>query len=166
MTDINPIDAATAALRGQTWATPPAVARLRTDVRSGENFLIAATGALPPLFIGAVMIEWGFEVPREQSDAFHAWLAENEADLAAACPPGVQYRGTYGVFAQSIDTLGAYRTIWTFESLAAMETLAAEVGNATPFGTRLKALTAFRDERIGASRSQQILHPAASAKRT
>jgi len=161
-----PLDAATAALRSQAWATPPAVARLRTDVRSGENFLITTTGALPPLFIGAVMIEWGFEVARDQSEAFHTWLMENEANLAAECPPGVQYRGTYAVFAQSIDTLGAYRTIWTFTSLAAMETLAAEVAAATSFGTRLKALTAFRDERIGASRSQQILHPAASAQRT
>lgn len=165
MTDTTPLDAATAALRNQAWATPPEVARLRTDVRSGENFLIATTGALPPLFIGPVIIEWGFEVPRETSAAFHAWLAANETNLAAECPPGVQYRGTYAIFAQSQE-LGAYRTIWTFDTMAAMETLAAEVDAATSFGTRLQALTAFRDERIGAARSQQILHPAATAKRT
>ena len=162
----DPAGLAAASLRSPVWATPPAVARLRTDVRSGENFLIATSGNLPPLFIGPVVIEWGFEVQRESSGAFHAWLTANETNLAAECPAGVAYRGTYGVFAQSNDSLGGYRTVWSFDSLAALEPLSSEVANATGFAKRMQELTAFRDERIGASRSQQIYHPAATATRT
>lgn len=160
------VELATRVLRGETWASPPSVSRLRTDVRSGENFLIATSGTLPDLFIGAVIVEWGFEVPREKSGALHTWLAENETNLASECPSGVQYRGTYGVFAQSENTLGAYRTIWSFASLSAMELLAKEVASGSSFGKRLQALTGFRDESIGASRSQQIYHPAATSQRT
>lgn len=161
------IDLATSVMKGQTWASPPAVARLRSDVRSGENFLITAgTGDLPDLFIGAVIVEWGFEVTRAQADAFHTWLAENEKSLAAECPTGVRYRGTYGVFAQSDNSFGAYRTVWAFSSLASMELLAGEVGAGSSFGKRMQALTGFRDESIGAARSQQIYHPAATAQRT
>ena len=162
----DPADLATSVLRSQRWANPPSVSRLRTDVRSGENFLIATSGDLPDLFVGAVVVEWGFEVPREQSDAFHTWLTENEKSLASECPSGVQYRGTYGVFAQSERHLGSYRTIWSFDTLGAMEQLANEVTNASSFGKRLRELTAFRDESIGAARSQQIYHPAATSQRT
>lgn len=162
----DPADLAAAVLQNQAWSAPPAVARLRTDVRSGENFLIATSGSLPPLFIGAVVMEWGFEVPREQADAFHTWLQANEQALAAECPAGVRYCGTYGVFAQSDNALGAYRTVWAFDSLAALETLSAEVAHGASFAKRIAELTAFRDERIGAARSQQIYHPAATAVRT
>ena len=163
----NTIDQATAALRGQSWAASPAVSRLRTDVRSGENFLMTTTaGKLPDLFVGGVVIEWGFEVVRNKAVAFHAWLVQNETQLASEAPAGVQYRGTYGVFAQSDNSLGAYRTIWAFDSMATMDVLAKEVANGTAFGKRMQELTAFRDESIGASRSQQIYHPAATAQRT
>ena len=160
------VDLATDLLKGQLWASAPSVSRLRTDVRSGENFLIASSGQLPELFIGPVVMEWGFEVIRDKSDAFHAWLAQNETGLAADCPSGLQYRGTYGVFAQSERTLGSYRTIWSFDSLGALELLGQEVEKDTSLGKRLKELVSFRDESIGASRSQQIYHPAANSRRT
>lgn len=160
------IELATSVLKSQTWASSPTVSRLRTDVRSGENFLLATSGNLPDLFVGAMIVEWGFEVPREQSDTFHKWLAENEKSLASEYPAGVQYRGTYGVFAQSDRLLGSYRTIWAFDSLGAMELLAKEVAERSSFGARLRDLTGFRDESIGASRSQQIYQPAASSQRT
>lgn len=160
------VDLATQLMRGQRWATAPKVSPLRSDIRSGENFLIATSGNLPELFIGAVVVEWGFEVPRDKAASFHTWLSENETSLASECPAGVQYRGTYGVFAQSERTLGSYRTVWSFASLAALELLAREVAEGSSFGNRVQALTAFRDESIGASRSQQIYHPAANAQRT
>lgn len=167
MTESNdPADLAAAVLQNQGWASAPSVSRLRTDVRSGENFLIATSGSLPPLFIGAVVMEWGFEVAREQSEGFHTWLQANEQALAAECPAGVRYCGTYGVFAQSEMSLGGYRTVWAFDSLAAMEALSGEVAAGGSFGKRVGELTGFRDERIGAARSQQIYHPAATAVRT
>ena len=166
ITKHGPIDMATQAMKDQRWATAPKVSPLRSDIRSGENFLIATSGNLPELFIGSVVVEWGFEVSRDRAAAFHAWLVENETSLASECPAGVQYRGTYGVFAQSERTLGSYRTVWSFASLAALELLAQEVAATSSFGTRVQALTAFRDESIGASRSQQIYHPAAMAQRT
>ena len=164
--ETDPVELAASVLRGQHWASPPAVSRLRTDVRSGENFLIATSGNLPELFIGAVIVEWGFEVSRDKADRFHAWLAENEKSLAAECPTGVQYRGTYGVFAQSGSGLGSYRSVWAFASLGTMELLAKEVGDGSSFGKRLRALIGFRDESVGASRSQQIYLPAATSTRT
>lgn len=170
MTDLSapsdPADLAAAVLQGQAWSAAPSVARLRTDVRSGENFLIATSGSLPPLFIGAVVMEWGFEVPRAQADGFHTWLQANEQAIAAECPAGVRYCGTYGVFAQSENTLGAYRTVWAFDSLASMEAMSAERAAGGSFGRRVSEMTAFRDEQIGAARSQQIYHPAATAMRT
>jgi hypothetical protein len=164
--EIDPVELAAQALRREAWASPPAVARLRTDVRSGENFLIATSGQLPELFIGSVVIEWGFDVAKEKSKDFHDWLGQNEKSLAAQCPPGVQYRGTYGVFAQSDNSLGEYRTVWAFDSLATMEQLAAEVSKGSDFGKLVQALSAFRNDIPGASRSQQIYHPAATAVRT
>jgi hypothetical protein len=164
--ETDPAALAAQALRSQVWARPPEVARLRSDVRSGENFLIAMAAGLPDLFIGGVVIEWGFEVPKNSAEAFHAWLVENEKSLAAQCPTGVQYRGTYGVFAQSHQTLGAYRTVWAFDTLASLEILAQEVAKKSAFGQLVQALSDFRDESIGASRSQQIYHPAATAIRT
>lgn len=162
----DPVDLAAQALQQQIWASPPEVARLRSDVRSGESFLITPGGALPSLFVGAVVIEWGFDVPKDKADGFHQWLIENEKALADECPAGVHYRGTYGVFAQSDRDLGVYRTVWAFDSLATMELLGKAVAEASPFGLRLQGLTAFRDESQGAGRSQQIYHPAATAQRT
>lgn len=161
------VEAATDLLRRQRWAVGPSVSRLRTDVRSGENFLLATPeGQLPDFLLGKVVVEWGYEVTRAESDAFHAWLAANEDALAKGCPSGVTYLGTYGVFAQSERTLGAYRTIWAFESLGSLESLAREVSVSSEFGKRLAELIGFRDESIGASRSQQIYQPAAGAVRT
>ena len=161
-----PVDLATQVMKNQRWATAPKVSPLRSDIRSGENFLIATSGNLPELFIGSVVVEWGFEVPRDRAAAFHTWLTENETSLASECPAGMQYRGTYGVFAQSERTLGSYRTVWSFASLAALDLLAKEAAAGSSFGNRVQALTAFRDESIGVSRSQQIYLPAANAQRT
>jgi hypothetical protein len=164
--EIDPVELAAQALQSQAWVSPPAVARLRTDVRSGENFLIATSGTLPDLFVGSIVIEWGYDVAKEKSADFHTWLGQNEKTLAAQCPTGVQYRGTYAVFAQSDNSLGEYRTVWAFDSLATMEQLAAEVSKGSDFGKLVQALSGFRNDVPGASRSQQIYHPAATAVRT
>ena len=41
--------------------------------------------------------EFGFDVKKGQALDFQRWLSENESKLAAACPSGVEYIGTYAV---------------------------------------------------------------------
>lgn len=161
----NAHDATMALLFGGAQIPEPVVERLRSDIRSGENFLLTG-GAVPANFIGNLVVEWGYEVAPAQVASFHQFLVANEATLHQECPTGVQYKGTYAVWSQSNMTLGSYRTVWAFTALADMEKLAAAVAGNTLFGQRLKALTAFRDTSIGASRSQQMYERAATATTT
>jgi hypothetical protein len=157
------LDAATELLRGARQLSPPTVEPLRSEVRSGENFLLTG-GAAPANFVGKLIVEWGFEVSPGQVPQFHQFLAANEAAIHQESPDGVHYKGTYAVWAQSNMLLGNYRTIWAFDEIADLGKLAAAVAGNTAFGQLLKQLTAFRDTSIGASRSQQMYQVAASAQ--
>lgn len=80
----------------------------------------------PHLFAG-LFVKWVFSVPPEEIRDFHAWLRENETEIATGLRGlgrGVNYKGTYGV-ATTQDAgytrIPRYRTYWTFESRALME---------------------------------------------
>jgi hypothetical protein len=152
---------------------PPAVDELVSVIRSGEAFLInptetgprAAARSMhwPPAFI----IEWGYDVEFERAAQFHRWLQDNEPLLTTCMPQGVIYLGTYAVFAQSEQSLGAYRTVWGFATFEAMQAMGGAQGVAgySDFNRLLNELISFRDHRIGAGRSQQMYQPAGSARR-
>jgi hypothetical protein len=159
------VDAAAALLAGASVFPAPAVEQLRSEVRSGENFLLGNPSAAAN-FIGNLIIEWGYEVDPARVAAFHQWLVDNEMTLHQESPDGVYYKGTYVVWVQSNMQLGAYRTIWAFNELSDMTRLAHAAANDTVFGRLLKQLTGFRDTSIGSSRSQQMYQPAAGAQQT
>lgn len=161
MTDRNTaLDHAAALLAGGMQVPEPVVERLRSEVRSGENFLIGG-GQAQANFIGTIVIEWGYDVAAGDAQNFRDFLLANELSLHQECPGGVHYRGTYAVWSQSIGQLGQYRTVWAFDSLADFAKIEQAVSGETLFGQLIRQLTAYRSTAAGASRSQQMYQPAA-----
>ncbi|HEY4251309.1 MAG TPA: hypothetical protein VGM87_08910 [Roseomonas sp.] len=153
-------DAAEALLRAQGAIAPASVTPLVSVVRSGEQFLILppASGAVSAGPLGRILLEWGYEVPRDQHAAFQAFLKTTHATLRASSVPGIEYLGTYTVFQQSDRTLGSFRTIWGFQALGQMEEMSAKVADAGDvWGKAVKDLMQFRDGDYAAGRSQVIL---------
>ena len=70
------------------------------------------------VLLGALVIEWGYDVPFNKHEEFKNWLIINEAKIVAVCnQTDVSYRGTYAVSATSEKHSGLYRTIWSFKTL-------------------------------------------------
>lgn len=166
---------AEALLRGRRLDAP-SVAPLVSVVRSGEQFLIIGASAAPTVGLGAIVLEWGYEVTASRRALFKTFLSNFESTLETGCPPGVAYQGTYAVFQQSERSLGSFRTIWVFGALADMQAMtdvvaaavlppaitAAAMATATwTWGEAVKVLMDFRDTDYAAGRSQVILQPAA-----
>ncbi len=167
---------AEALARGKPLDTPR-VAPLVSVVRSGEQFLIIGTGDAPPVTLGALVMEWGYEVAPARRALFQTFLATFETELQAGCPDGVVYRGTYAVFQQSERSLGSFRTIWSFSRLVDLQAMTDAVAAATMpadlseaamaaedwnWGQLVKVLMDFRDTDYAAGRSQVMLQPAAA----
>ncbi|SHI67144.1 hypothetical protein SAMN02745194_00789 [Roseomonas rosea] len=169
----DPARAAEALLRAQGHVPPASVAPLVSVVRSGEQFLLvppassSGTGGGTAPGTGAantrrILLEWGYEVPREQYGAFQTFISDSNATLLA-CPAGIAYLGTYTVFQQSERSLGSFRTIWGFERLSLMEEMTLRVADPKDdWGKAVKQLMAFRDPSYAAGRSQVILQLAAA----
>ena len=164
MSDAPDAASAAAALLREGGRLPPAsVTPLVSVVRSGEQFLLLQ----PPEegsddTLDRILLEWGYEVPRDQHAAFRQFLSEKNG-LLAAPPSGITYLGTYAVFQQSERSLGSFRTIWGFRSLSLMETMTAHVADpADDWGKAVKQLMDFRDPSYTAGRSQVILQLAAA----
>lgn len=180
MTEQTSLDLIQALLRDSSGAIdPPAVEPLRSVIRSGEAFLFSGQapgmlgpGPVPPAcqhpmeHLGCLLCEWGFSVMPEHAAQFHRWLEVNEAELSQVAPQGVRYRGTYAVVAQSDLSLGDYRSIWVFDSVAAAVTMDQACAAGGRFAQLLAELNSFRDRRIGATRSQQMYQPAAHTRRS
>lgn len=154
---------------------PPAVDPVRSVIRSGDQFLLSgqiehSLTPQPPdapsaIFIGALVVEWGYEVDYAQGDQYARWLADNERELADLVPEGVAYRGTYAVLTQTNLELGSYRTVWAYASLAALQAMDVGLAGGGRFAELLQEMTSFRDRRIGASRSAQFYQPAGQTRR-
>ena len=72
--------------------------------------------------------EQGFDVRDGEEHAFQRWLAANEAALAAACPEGVEYLGTFYAIYSDDRRAGTYRMLWRYDSYAAQDRMAAASG--------------------------------------
>ena len=157
--------------------TSPSVRPIEPEVRSGGIFpfcdlikhgegkadiekLLADS-----VLLGALVIEWGYNVPFDRHDDFKAWLIDNEVNIANAVPKDVTYRGTYAVSASSEKHSGLYRTIWGFTTLHALETFSDEMHTGSTFARLVADLNAFRDRDRGAEYSQQIYQPVRCAVR-
>jgi hypothetical protein len=157
--------------------TSPSIRAIEPEVRSGGIFPFCdlikhGTGTADiqqllddSVLLGALVIEWGYNVPFKQHDDFKAWLIDNEANIANAVPKDVTYRGTYAVSASSEKHSGLYRTIWGFTTLRALENFSDEMHTASPFAQLVEKLNSFRDRERGAEHSQQIYQPVRCAVR-
>src|SRR5262245_29101600 len=72
------------------------------EVRTGERFILSdplrGYRGQPPqyvvqerlssreVYIGGIVVEWGFDITPGHEDAFHRWLLDNELDLYNARP--------------------------------------------------------------------------------
>ena len=160
-----------ALIKDQQALAKPRVDYLRPEVRTGDSMVLGARGPLPAddaVYVGKLVVQWGFDVSAENEDQFRQWLEDNENDLATAAPAlgEVAYRGTYAVTNYSDKGCGNYRTIWAFGSLGAMEVFNNAVADDTTALHRLVTeLRAFRDKSDQAGRSQAWYQPAAATIR-
>ena len=90
--------------------------------------------------------EFGFDVKQGQARDFQGWLTENESKLAAACPSGVEYIGTYAVIYTSEKQAGAYRQLFRMESYGSQDTFAAAMKEGGTFATLIDEMSKFGDQ--------------------
>jgi hypothetical protein len=89
--------------------------------------------------------EQGFDVREGEEHAYQRWLTENESAIAAACPEGVEYLGTfYAIFADT-RAAGTYRMLWRYDSYGAQDRMAAEMGGDTDLARLVHEGIAFLD---------------------
>lgn len=90
--------------------------------------------------------EFGFDVKKGQARDFQRWLSENESKVAAACPSGVEYVGTYTVIYSSEKHAGGYRQLLRMESYGSQDTLAAAMKEGGAFANLIEEMNKFVDE--------------------
>lgn len=108
----------------------PSVRLLEPEVRSDLIFPVTASDQVrlvgearagkhkKQAHAGIFIIEWGFDVSVQQVSNFHQWLAQNEPKLAASCPTGVAYKGTFvATFGPASRADGRYRTFWALDAI-------------------------------------------------
>jgi hypothetical protein len=156
---------------------PPTVTAIEPEVRSGGFFPfcdLIKHGQGPQeivalldsnVLLGALVIEWGYDVPFHKHVEFKNWLIANEKQLSEATPAGVSYRGTYAVSATSEKGSGLYRTIWAFQTLGALESFSDEMHSGSTFARLVHDLCDYRDRDRGAANSQQMYQPVRCADR-
>jgi hypothetical protein len=171
-------------IRSKSWIETPRVEPLEPVIRSGDQFVIHVPtddpqsgplildGLLPRgRYIGAFVIEWGYEISEPRSTTeFERWLIDFEAELELCAPDGVTYRGTYAVIASTTRREGRYTTLWGYQDLQALNRFANEMQvRGSRFGQLIRDLQAFmaRDaaDRFNA-RSQRIYQVAIGSRRT
>jgi hypothetical protein len=100
--------------------------------------------------------EFGFDVKQGQAQDFQRWLSENESKIPAACPPGVEYIGTYAVVQTSEKHAGGYRQLLRLESYGSQDTLAAAMKEGGAFANLIEEMTKFIDQDRAADWSSSL----------
>ena len=144
-------------------SSTPAVQAIRPEIRTTQYAAIGVfegeakaridNGQL----IAAFVSEWGFDVPIARKTEFHKWLADNEANISAACPKGIQYKGTYVVCYSSEKGAGRYRTIWAFDGFNGIEQFRTAMAADSPFKKLVEELQGYRDMGDGTTWSDMFL---------
>lgn len=101
--------------------------------------------------------EQGFDVREGEEHAYQRWLADNEAAIAAACPNGVEYLGTFYAIYSEMRTAGTYRMMWRYDSYGAQDRMAAEMGGDTDLARLIHGGIAFVDMDNHRNGSNQLL---------
>lgn len=101
--------------------------------------------------------EQGFDIREGEEHAYQRWLAENEAALAAACPEGVEYLGTfYAIFADT-RAAGTYRMLLRYDSYGAQDRMAAEMAGDTELARLVHEGVRFIDMSNDRNQSNELL---------
>ena len=90
--------------------------------------------------------EFGFDVKQGKAREFQRWLSENESKIAAACPAGIEYIGTYAVIFSSEKHAGAYRQLLRLESYGSQDVLAAAMKEGGAFADLVNGIGQFIDQ--------------------
>jgi hypothetical protein len=101
------------------------------------------------------MLEFGFDVKQGEANDFQKWFSENESKLAAACPSGVEYIGTFGVIYSSEKHAGGFRQFLRLDSYGAQDALAAAMREGD-LATLLAEANQFVDQDRGADWSNGL----------
>jgi hypothetical protein len=108
--------------------------------------------------------EQGFSVKQGKEEELQAWLAANEAALAASYPAGTSLIGIFVVTWSSEKTAGSWRSLERLDSYGAQDTLAAIMKDPSSEYSRLwRELSAFGDWDRDAHWSQTLLKRATDA---
>jgi hypothetical protein len=97
----------------------PSAKEVPTEVRSNSFVAIEQPPKVDTRYaVGNVVVEWTFRVPPAQFRSFVAFLADNEAMIAASCErlmKGVHYRGT---LLTTEHGRSEFRTYWAYDTSA------------------------------------------------
>jgi hypothetical protein len=161
MTDKKDLERIADLAGNEPLAHAPAAAPLTPDVRSGATFPFKGSGlavdSVPPF-----VVIWVYSVV--DRPAFVAAVADYEGSFRDDPPTvksGLVYRGTYSVSISSAAPEFEYRTIWSLDSLANLQTLndvIADTAN-TKFQAILKCMQLrppMRAEIMGLTKSTRI----------
>ena len=152
-------------VRRRRGPTSPSVRLLEPEVRSDLILPVTASGQVrlvgeahtgkhkKQAHAGVFVVEWGFDVADEQVSNFHQWLAQNEPKLAANCPKGVAYKGTFvATFGPASRADGRYRTFWALDAIENSMYFGTDYGKGggkdksrSAFNKLLKEFVSFRD---------------------
>jgi hypothetical protein len=100
--------------------------------------------------------EFGFDIKQGKAREFQEWLSGAESKLAAACPAGVEYVGTYAVIYSSEKHAGGFRQFLRMESYASQDALAAAGKEGGDFAALLKEMNEFVDQDRAADWSNSL----------
>lgn len=101
--------------------------------------------------------EQGFDIREGEEHAYQRWLADNEAAIAAACPEGVEYLGTFYAIFSDTRTAGTYRMMWRYDSYGAQDRMAAEMTGDTALARLVHEAIRFLDMGNHRNGSNQLL---------
>lgn len=148
MTDRSNLDWIKSRLTRRNLAEPAQVEEVKPEIRTGVDFPIRQrmlSDNEGNMAMGAIVIEWGYDV-RDGADAeFRAWLRDNESKLSdALASTGVGYRGTYIVSVSTERGSGRYRTFWGLEQMGRIELLGSPDQVSSEFARLLGQFMSYR----------------------
>ncbi len=93
------------------------------------------------------IIQDGFDIKKGKDLDYQKWLAENEEKLAASCPTGTEYLGTFANIFGSEQNVRAYRTLWGMDSYGALDGLSEAIKEGGTFGQLMDTMGGFELDR-------------------
>lgn len=89
------------------------------------------------------IVQTRFDVEKDREADLQPWLAENESQLVAACPSGIQYLGTFANILGDERDVGAYRTLWAMDNYAGLDALSGAMKEGGEFARLMDELGSF-----------------------